>query len=252
MSKANTQSKIDDLDDILGDLDEIIESAQEELVVESAIIEQSEDVANIVAGSEGIDADESLIEMLEIEEESAAEKAASADAETIAITVETQAVKVTATRKSIPVGTKPSIAIATIMSGKPILLETADAAEFTADKDAYEKKALAMLETFDTAPKKVGEKLINCFKWLNGSVGLSRYTRDAIKLLFDKGEATTKMLENFYVDMPLGISTARSQTGQMKHVLPLLGIATLTGDKLKLNNESTLVQFFKSTELPAK
>jgi hypothetical protein len=271
----------DDLDSILDGLDVDIEAATgEEFEVETVekistpeitanedaedaifdFLEQEEEsevddiitskVSQSKAITTGEDVDEAIVELLEIEEESAAEVSESPVAKTIEAEVtKKKTADVTAAKKKVAlkVGSKPSEAISTLMTGKPMLLTTTDVKDYTDDADKFATKVESSLADFDNAPKKVGEKLINTFKWLNGSVKLSRYTKDALTLLIEKGEATTKVLETFYVDGHLGLSTARSQAGQMRKLLPLLNIASLVGDKLTINEESTLVQHYKTT-----
>jgi hypothetical protein len=269
----------DDLDSILDGLDVDIEAATGEEVevetvekvstpettanedAEDAIFdfleekesEAAEIVTSTVSSSKAIttgeDVDEAIVELLEIEEESATEMSESPVAKTIEVEVtKKKTADVTAAKKTaLKVGSKPSEAISTLMTGKPMLLTTTDVNDYTDDADKFAIKVESSLADFDNAPKKVGEKLINTFKWLNGSVKLSRYTKDALTLLVEKGEATTKVLETFYVDGHLGLSTARSQAGQMRKLLPLLNIAHLVGDKLTINEESTLVQHYKTT-----
>lgn len=152
---------------------------------------------------------------------------------------------------------KPSEALKVRLGGieavQSTLIHKPEDAALDADK-LSELIALRMAE-LDKAPKKVAEKLVNAYAHLTSGGSLSVYTELALEMILTKGEITSKDIFDRYIARPWSEGTARSQSGQLMQVLPMMGIAKREGQKLTLIRESVLAQTFAEklgiTELAA-
>jgi hypothetical protein len=117
-----------------------------------------------------------------------------------------------------------------------LVLTASDASLDAAGLEAMRADALAK---FDGSAKKVGEKIVNIFAASVGKAKLSEFTQTALKALAGGSTSSKAIYEAMKAD---GYSdgTARSQSQQMMHLLPLVGIATRTKSDLTLNAESVL------------
>lgn len=113
--------------------------------------------------------------------------------------------------------------------------------EMAALNEADLKKQIdAVVNGFNTLPKKVREKVLNVFQHVHGGVNLSTYTAMAMTLLKLKGEITSDDLRQAYIDRPYSTGTASAQSSQMFQLLPALGLANRDGKALTLNPNSVL------------
>jgi len=96
------------------------------------------------------------------------------------------------------------------------------------------------LAAYDSAPKKVGEKILNVYSHINNGVLLSTYTRVAIDLLRANPEIDVKDIKAMYTAHPYAKGTVEAQASQMMKLLPVLGIAEREGTRLVLNEDSEI------------
>lgn len=91
------------------------------------------------------------------------------------------------------------------------------------------------------AQVKVAEKWENLFVALNAGAGLSKFTVTGFTLLKQNGTLTnTDLVAAMKADPNVGDGTARSQSGQIMALLPLVGVATRTGQTLTLRSDSVI------------
>lgn len=118
-----------------------------------------------------------------------------------------------------------------------------------ADADLSEEELKAkqeeMLARIDSIAKKIGEKAVNVISWLAGRAKLSNYTDQAISLLIEKGEITSKDLLEHYKARPYSEGTSRSQSQQLMKLLPEMKVGVMEGKTMKLNPESLIVAKFQ-------
>lgn len=106
------------------------------------------------------------------------------------------------------------------------------------------------LDAADAAPKKVGEKIVNLVHSKVNGVNLSVYTKIAVEFLAEKGNFELKELRNHYqtgVKRPYSAGTAGAQASQMMRLLPLMGVATRSGNTLSVV-EGSLLEWILSKE----
>lgn len=84
--------------------------------------------------------------------------------------------------------------------------------------------------------KKVHEKVQNLIQTVEGRKSkLSRYTRDAVKLLAKDGKVSGKSLVEMFMAEDLSVGTARAQAQQMTALFKVVGaVAPTAGDKHEL------------------
>lgn len=103
-----------------------------------------------------------------------------------------------------------------------------------------------MINKINDAPKKVKQKLYNAISWIvNGPEGgteLSNYTIIAIKTMIRAKELDQSAIRDAFLSAGYKIGTANSQTGQMKHVLAILGICKVEDFHFSLNQNSIFAQ----------
>lgn len=141
---------------------------------------------------------------------------------------------------------KPSEALKVRLGGieavQATLIHKPEDAKLDADK--LSELIAARMAEIDKAPKKVAEKLVNAYAHLTTGGSLSVYTELALELILTKGEITSKDIFDRYLARPWSEGTARSQSGQLMQVLPMMGIAKREGQKLTLNRDSVMAQIF--------
>jgi hypothetical protein len=125
-----------------------------------------------------------------------------------------------------------------------IVLESADA-DLSAED--LQSKVTDFLSVVDGTAKKVQEKVINILASAAKGVKLSDFTKTALKLLLEKGSASSKEIYEAMIAAEWRVGTARSQSQQMMQLLPLVKIATRTKDTLTVNPDSVLAEHFKTT-----
>lgn len=99
-------------------------------------------------------------------------------------------------------------------------------------------------ETGETVQKKVAEKVIQLFTYLNRGGNLNRYTYIALKVLLTDGYLNTKKNGNLYqayIANGYKEGTASAQSGQMSQLLPLLKIAHVGQGQLIPNDQSIIL-----------
>lgn len=103
--------------------------------------------------------------------------------------------------------------------------------------------------TGETVQKKVAEKVIQLFTYLNNGGTLNRYTQIAFATLIADGYLNMKKDGNMQaalIKSGYGMGTVRAQTGQISKLFPLLKIAFAEGDKLVPNQESIILEKMKT------
>ena len=103
--------------------------------------------------------------------------------------------------------------------------------------------------TGETVQKKVAEKVIQLFTYLNNGGTLNRYTQIAFATLIADGYLNMKKDGNMQAALiknGYGMGTVRAQTGQISKLFPLLKIAFVEGDKLVPNQESIILEKMKT------
>lgn len=103
------------------------------------------------------------------------------------------------------------------------------------------------LKSFDSLPKKIGEKAVNLVMHLAGSSTLSVYTDMALTMLFESGELDSKKLVERYMARPYSEGTSRSQAGQIMRLLQAFDIAEGTTSHLTLKKGSIIGQALAET-----
>lgn len=126
---------------------------------------------------------------------------------------------------------------------KPLLLTVDDA---DVSPDVITASNLACIDA--VKPVKVREKLANALAWVAQGKTLSKYTRATFELVKSKGEVSKADVTNHLLDQGVNIGTASSQSGQMTHILTSLKIATLVGNKFKVNPDSIILQMLGTAD----
>ena len=141
---------------------------------------------------------------------------------------------------------KPSEALKVRLGGIEAVQSTLIHSPEDAKLDAAELQAKIeeRMAQIDSAPKKVGEKLVNAYAHLNGHAALSVYTELALEILLTKGECTSDDIFNRYLARPNSEGTSRSQSGQQMALLPLMGVAERSGKHLTLIKDSVIAMAF--------
>lgn len=141
---------------------------------------------------------------------------------------------------------KPSealkVRLGSVEAVESTLIHTPEDAKLSADE--LKETIAARMAEIDSAPKKVGEKLVNAYAHLTGGTSLSVYTELALELILTKGEITSQDIFERYRARPYSEGTSRSQSGQLMKVLPLMGVAKREGQKLTLVEDSVIAQAF--------
>lgn len=148
--------------------------------------------------------------------------------------------KAPVTKRISTMGMKKSEALATALGENLEQYLTIDTADLTLADDAAFDKRLALLDSIDSLPIKIGEKATNLFAHVAKGAVLSVYTRKAIAHLVEAGEMTSKSLKDLYCTR-YSEGTASSQATQMMKLLPILGLALRESGKLVPNPTSTLL-----------
>lgn len=153
------------------------------------------------------------------------------------------------TKRISTLGMAKSVALATALGDKLDDLLTIDEKDKALTDDERFDKRIALLETIDNMPKKIGEKAANLFAHVSRGAALSNYTRIAVNFLFSNDELTSKQLKDVYMTR-YSEGTASSQTTQMMNLLPALGIAIKSGGRLIPNPTSTLLPVLTALNQP--
>lgn len=148
--------------------------------------------------------------------------------------------KAPTTKRISTMGMKKSEALATALGDNLEQYLTIDTNDEALDDEAQFDKRLALLDSIDALPIKIGEKATNLFAHVAKGAVLSVYTRKAIAHMVEAGEMTSKSLKDLYCTR-YSEGTASSQTTQMMKLLPILGIALRESGKLVPNPTSTLL-----------
>lgn len=111
-----------------------------------------------------------------------------------------------------------------------------------ADKEACKNAAMASVPT----QVKVAEKFENVFGAMSVGKAPSKYVMTAFGALDVKKEITSSEIIAAFKTSGVGEGTARSQTGQIMALLPVLGIAERDGKTLRLNEDSNVAAYLRS------
>jgi hypothetical protein len=154
------------------------------------------------------------------------------------------------TKRISTIGMTKSVALATALGDKLDELLTIDTKDLAlSDEERFDKR-IALLETIDKMPIKIGEKTTNLFAHIAKGAALSNYTRIAINFLVQNDEMSSKQLKDAFLARPYSEGTSSSQTTQMMNLLPALGIAIKSGGRLIPNPTSTLLPLLTSLNQP--
>ena len=140
-----------------------------------------------------------------------------------------------------------------------LLLEVSDA---TLDPEMLRAKQEDLLALLNARPhnsegggstqKKVAEKIVQLFGWMNKGGTLNEVMARTFKVLARDGEIVSGDKGNLHAELlskPYSVGTARAQAGQMMAMLPMLKIAN-KADKGKLvANEDSLILMKVKAEL---
>lgn len=251
-SVGSSEVSMDDIEllladvDVAGEDDEVLEAADADLEEIEEVIEAGSIVGDTIAEIEadaGAAAEDDLSDIVgelkieEIKSAAYAEQDSEAD-----LTVET-----TKPAKAAKAPKEPKAAKAPKAPAAPRAAKTADALPADAfvldtddNTDDLEALKTAVLAS-KPSQKKVEEKFHNVLTAVAAGRKPSVYVTTALDVLVAKGEATSLEITAAMQAADYSIGTARSQTGQMFTLFPILKIATRSGNKLTLNPNSTLV-----------
>jgi hypothetical protein len=158
--------------------------------------------------------------------------------------------KAPVTKRISTAGMLKSVALATALGDRLDDLLTIDTKDLAlSDEDRFDKR-IALLESIDKMPIKIGEKATNLFAHISKGAALSNYTRIAINFLVQNDEMTSKQLKDAFLSRPYSEGTSSSQTTQMMNLLPALGIAIKSGGRLIPNPTSTLLPLLTAITQP--
>lgn len=150
--------------------------------------------------------------------------------------------KSTTPKRISTVGMKRSEALTKALGSRVAEYLTLNMADLSLSEAEQASKRDEFLNQLDTkTPIKIQEKVLNLFSHIAGGGNLSNYTEQAIALLAKDGELTSKTLKDAYLAHPYAEGTASSQTTQMMHLLPMVGLASRNGNKLTANPDSVLL-----------
>jgi hypothetical protein len=212
------------------------------LLAESDESEAEELTASAEVSAEDL---EGAIESIEIDEElEAAQAADTSEPDAIAIDDDaTEDEKPKRSRKN-TTGMKPSEIVATRFGETADGILRQNSAEVVMSTDEFSETLKQRIASFDTMPKKVGEKAINLMSYRETGAALSVYTKIAIELLVEAGSITSDLLRLKYSEKYTK-GTSSAQSSQMFHLLPAFGIAQRSGNTLTLDPSSTIAANFE-------
>ncbi len=98
----------------------------------------------------------------------------------------------------------------------------------------------------DNLAKKVGDKAVNLLRFHSVPNKLQNYTRLGLEHLVKNGSTSSADLTKLLQGAGYTIGTARSQANQLMSLFPTLKVANRAGKTLTLNEDSTIVESFKS------
>ncbi len=119
---------------------------------------------------------------------------------------------------------------------------TGDAAAMS-DEDKNSAKTTVMAAT--PTQKKVAEKFENVFQSMAAGRAPSKYVMTIFGALDTKKELTSAEIIGAFKASGVGEGTARSQSGQIMVLFPVLGIAERDGKNLKLKDDSNIADYLR-------
>ena len=116
------------------------------------------------------------------------------------------------------------------------------------DTVALKEREKATLEVIDALPKKVGEKATNLFNYLKTGEHLSVYTKIAFDLLLEKTTFTSEDLRNKMVAEGYTTGTSNSQAQQMMQLLPTLKVGVRVKNLMTRNPDSMILAKYEAAK----
>ena len=116
------------------------------------------------------------------------------------------------------------------------------------DTVALKEREKATLEVIDTLPKKVGEKATNLFNYLKTGEHLSVYTKIAFDLLLEKTTFTSEDLRNKMLAEGYTTGTSNSQAQQMMQLLPTLKVGVRVKNLMTRNPDSMILAKYEAAK----
>lgn len=236
-AKAETKTEAPVSDQALEEL-EALTSEDEEIIAEAeAEVEAAEDAIVEAADDEEL-ADDELADLELAVDRAEAYEAQDAEEDE----VKTQPVNPKRRKSS-------SGSSAASKSKTPRDMASVEAKHFVlqADVSKMSEKQMEDCKTsvIATTPKqkKVADKFENLFISMQRGVAPSKYVVAAYDLLKAKGSMTTADLIAHFKSTGLGEGTARSQSGQIKVLFQVTGIANLSGKELTLTKGSNIAKY---------
>lgn len=116
------------------------------------------------------------------------------------------------------------------------------------DTVALKEREKATLEVIDALPKKVGEKATNLFNYLKTGEHLSVYTKIAFDLLLEKTTFTSEDLRNKMLAEGYTTGTSNSQAQQMMQLLPTLKVGVRVKSLMTRNPDSMILAKYEAAK----
>ena len=116
------------------------------------------------------------------------------------------------------------------------------------DTVALKEREKVTLEVIDALPKKVGEKATNLFNYLKTGEHLSVYTKIAFDLLLEKTTFTSEDLRNKMLAEGYTTGTSNSQAQQMMQLLPTLKVGVRVKNLMTRNRDSMILAKYEAAK----
>ena len=116
------------------------------------------------------------------------------------------------------------------------------------DTVALKEREKVTLEVIDALPKKVGEKATNLFNYLKTGEHLSIYTKIAFDLLLEKTTFTSEDLRNKMLAEGYTTGTSNSQAQQMMQLLPTLKVGVRVKNLMTRNPDSMILAKYEAAK----
>lgn len=116
------------------------------------------------------------------------------------------------------------------------------------DTVALKEREKVTLEVIDALPKKVGEKATNLFNYLKTGEHLSVYTKIAFDLLLEKTTFTSEDLRNKMIAEGYTTGTSNSQAQQMMQLLPTLKVGVRVKNLMTRNPDSMILAKYEAAK----
>ena len=116
------------------------------------------------------------------------------------------------------------------------------------DTVALKEREKVTLEVIDALPKKVGEKATNLFNYLKTGEHLSVYTKIAFDLLLEKTTFTSEDLRNKMLAEGYTTGTSNSQAQQMMQLLPTLKVGVRVKNLMTRNPDSMILAKYEAAK----